>query len=52
MDMTKLKSCVDDKRKVDQMMTFVFDSLDNIVGKGEKMLITGITGYPFTCIAR
>ena len=34
--LTKLKASVDDKCIVAKMMTFVFGSIENIVGKGEN----------------
>ena len=36
LDQTKLKAFADDTFNVAQMLTFVFDRIDNIVGKGEK----------------
>ena len=33
---SKLKAFADDKTKVLKMMTFVFDRVENIVGKGEN----------------
>ena len=35
LDVTKLKAFADDNINVAQMMIFVFDRVENIVGKGE-----------------
>ena len=35
-DQTKLKAFADDKDNVAQMIIFVFDGIENIVGKGEN----------------
>ena len=36
LDCSKLKAFADDKIKVFEMMIFVFDRVENIVGKGEN----------------
>ena len=36
LDVTKLKAFADDKINIAQMMTSVYDSVENIVGKGEN----------------
>ena len=36
LDVTNLKAIADDKTNVAQMMVSVFDSIENIVGKGEN----------------
>ena len=36
LDWSKLKAFADDKIEIDKMMIFVFDSVEDIVGKGEN----------------
>ena len=36
LDVTKLKAFADDKMNIAQMMIFVFDRVENIVGRGEN----------------
>ena len=36
LDLSKLKAFADDKLKFDKIMISVFDSVENIVGKGEN----------------
>ena len=38
---SKLKAFADDKLKVAKIMTFVLDSVENIVGKGENASFSG-----------
>ena len=36
LDWSKLKACADNKLMVAKIMIYVFDSIENIVGKGEN----------------
>ena len=44
LDWSKFKAFADDKSKVAQMMNFVLDRVENIVGKDEN---AGFSFYPF-----
>ena len=44
LDLSKLKTLADDKKELAEMMIFVFDKVENIVGK-EKMLETSISAF-------
>ena len=52
LDVTKLKAFADDKINVAQMMISVYDSVENIVGKGEKMLVTSILSFSLNVFKR
>ena len=47
MDRTKLKAFADDKLNVTKMLIYVFDRLENIVGKGE---MAGTSNFSFSHI--
>ena len=44
--MTKFKACADDKLNAAQMMIFVFDVVENTVGKGENADYQHFLLYP------
>ena len=45
LDLTKFKAFADDKLYVAKIMIPVSDRVENIVGKGEKMLVTSILSF-------
>ena len=46
LDWSKLKAFADDKFKLAQMMNFVFDRVENIVGKGENAGFSALSLFP------
>ena len=46
LDWSKLEACADNNLYVAQMMIYVFDRVENIVGK-KKMLVTSIFSFPY-----
>ena len=50
-DMIKLKASEDDKLNVVRMTTFLFDRVENKVGKG-KMLVISIFSFFYKCFQK
>ena len=46
LDWSKLKAFADDKSKVANIMIFVFDSVENIVGKRKKCWLPAFSSFP------
>ena len=46
MDLSKLKAFADDNLNVTKTLKFALGRVENIAGKGEKMLVTSISLFP------